>query len=111
MHPDCSRHQVSWLEYGAVAHEGRSEARSKPNQVTGKYYGCHRLLVKQTSSQTCQGTPDTTVTIFQNSQYSIKSAILWCKNEDNITRLTISSEERASSPTTAFIACTSFPMA
>lgn len=58
-HLDCSMHQGSWLEYDAIALEERSEARSKLNQVTGKCYVYHMLLVQRTSSRICLGTPDT----------------------------------------------------
>jgi hypothetical protein len=46
----------SLLEYGGEVREGRSEAMSMQDRVTGRCSVCHMLLVSQTSSQTCQGT-------------------------------------------------------
>ncbi|KAJ0873650.1 hypothetical protein HanPSC8_Chr11g0454951 [Helianthus annuus] len=65
------------LEYGEEVHVGISEEVSTLNQVTGRCFGCHMPLGPQISFQTCPKTP-------------------------NIA--TRSSEERASSPTTAFMA-------
>jgi hypothetical protein len=42
--------------YGGEVHEGKYEAMSMPDQVTGKCSLCHMLPVSQTSSQTCRGT-------------------------------------------------------
>ncbi|KAJ0893519.1 hypothetical protein HanPSC8_Chr09g0378541 [Helianthus annuus] len=80
----CRRHRGFWLGYDEEAHVGRCAEVSMLNQVTGRCFECRMLLVPQISSQICPETQDIT---------------------------TRSSEERASSPTTAFMAWTSFPMA
>lgn len=76
-----------------------------PDQVTGRCCGCHMPLVKRISSQIYQGTRD--IAISQCN--SISDLTYFTGYFDTINRFmhkkqTRSSEERASSPTTAFIA-------
>ena len=56
-HLDCSTGRGSLLEYGGVAHGGRSWGVSMLDQVTGRQYGCRMLLGKQISSQICPRIP------------------------------------------------------
>lgn len=109
-HRGCSTDPGSSREYGEEAHEGRSEGVSKLNQATGKCYGCRRLLGQQTSSRICQETLSKAV-IFKKDSIS---ELIRAKNKAQLIFLklqTRSSEDNASSPTTAFIAWTSLPIA
>jgi hypothetical protein len=60
-HPCYNIDPRSSQEYDGEVHEGRCEAMSIPDQVSGKCFECHMLLVLQTSSQTCKGIQDRVV--------------------------------------------------
>lgn len=60
-HLGCSTDQESWPEYDEEARGGRSEAKSMQDLETGRCCGCHKLLGRQTSSQTCPRIQDTAV--------------------------------------------------
>ena len=114
-HLGCSTDQESLLVYDGEAREGRSEATSMRDLATGRCCGCHKLLGWQTSFQTCPKIPDIAVNWKKRSNLliSLQGASCYVRHKYPERKIlqTRSSDESASSPTTAFIAWTSFPMA
>lgn len=103
------------LVYGEAALGERCAVVTRRGQATGRCCVCHMLLVSRTSARTCQETRGTAVIFFIDQLIRrLKLKIIKEFKNNSVRscmRVTRSSDDNASSPTTAFIACTSLPMA